>query len=62
MIVFGSTLIVYPAAGIPEIAKQRGAALIIVTLSETPLDEAADLAVRRPIGEFVAEVRAARGS
>jgi NAD-dependent deacetylase len=62
MVVFGSTLIVYPAAGIPEIAKQHGAGLIIVTLSDTPLDDAADLSVRRPIGEFVADVRDARSS
>jgi NAD-dependent deacetylase len=59
MVVFGSTLIVYPAAGIPEIATHHGAQLVIVTLSETPLDNAAELTVRRPIGEFVAEVRAA---
>jgi NAD-dependent deacetylase len=59
MVVFGSTLIVQPAAGIPEIAARAGAALLIVTLSETPLDGAADLTVRQPIGEFVAEVRQA---
>jgi NAD-dependent deacetylase len=59
MVVFGSTLVVYPAAAIPEIAKRNGAVLLIVTLSETPLDAEADLSVRRPIGEFVAEVRAA---
>lgn len=62
MVVFGSTLIVYPAAGFPEVAKRSGAALAIVTLSETPLDEVADLSVRRPIGEFAAEVRQARRS
>lgn len=61
MIVFGSTLVVYPAAGIPEMAARSGASLIIVTLSETPLDDAADLSVRRPIGEFVSEVRQAMG-
>jgi NAD-dependent deacetylase len=59
MVVFGSTLIVQPAAGIPEIAARSGAALLIVTLSDTPLDGVADLTVRRPIGEFVAEVRQA---
>ena len=59
MVVFGSTLVVYPAAALPEMAGRNGAALVIVTLSETPLDGEADLSVRRPIGEFVAEVRAA---
>ncbi|MFO8065413.1 MAG: SIR2 family NAD-dependent protein deacylase [Spirochaetota bacterium] len=57
MVVFGSTLLVQPAAGIPQLARRHGAALLIVTLSETPLDEEAELSVRRPIGEFVSGVR-----
>ncbi|MFP4613400.1 MAG: SIR2 family NAD-dependent protein deacylase [Spirochaetaceae bacterium] len=59
MVAAGSTLIVYPAAAIPEIAVRNGARLLIVTLSETPLDEHADLVVRRPIGEFLSAVREA---
>src|SRR5262245_59392906 len=39
----GSSLTVYPAAGLPEIAKRNGASLIIVNRTETPLDELADL-------------------
>lgn len=53
MICFGSTLVVYPAAGFPEKAKRKGAKLVIVTLSETPLDNAADLVIREKIGDVV---------
>lgn len=53
MIAMGSTLVVYPAATFPALAKNSGAKLIIVTLSETPLDGDADLAIHRPIGDVV---------
>lgn len=53
MIAMGSTLVVYPAALFPATAKEHGAQLIIVTLSETPLDDYADLTIHRPIGEIV---------
>lgn len=53
MIVMGSTLVVQPAAGLPVLASQAGAALAIVTLSETPLDDLADVVINAPIGEVV---------
>jgi NAD-dependent deacetylase len=46
----GSSLVVYPAASFPELAKESGAALIIVNRTETPLDGIADLVVREEIG------------
>ncbi len=55
MICFGSTLVVHPAAGFPEKAKRNGAKLVIVTLSETPLDGIADLVIRQKIGDVVEE-------
>ena len=50
MVVAGSSLVVYPAAGFPEHAKQRGAKLVIINREETPLDGLADLVVRGEIG------------
>jgi len=50
-IVLGSSLVVYPAAGFPELAKRNGAALAIVNREPTPLDHIADLVVHRPIGD-----------
>ena len=50
-IVLGSSLVVYPAAGFPELAKRNGAALAIVNREPTGLDDIADLVLNRPIGE-----------
>src|SRR4051812_48199827 len=44
-IVLGSSLVVYPAAGFPEMAKRRGAALVIINREETGLDPIADLVI-----------------
>jgi len=50
-LVLGSSLVVEPAASIPRLAKQHGAKLVIINREPTPLDYAADLLVREPIGE-----------
>jgi NAD-dependent deacetylase len=50
-IVSGSSLVVYPAAGLPELAKRNGAALVIVNREPTGLDRLADLVLHRAIGE-----------
>ena len=52
-LVLGSSLVVHPAAGFPEMAKRAGAMLAIVNNEPTPLDDIADLVIRRPIGEVM---------
>ncbi len=47
----GSSLVVYPAAGFPQLAKQNGAALVILNREPTRLDPLADLVLHRAIGE-----------
>jgi len=49
-IVVGSSLVVHPAAMMPLYAKQSGAALVIVNLSDTPHDAYADLVIRGKAG------------
>jgi NAD-dependent deacetylase len=46
----GSSLVVYPAASLPELAKRYGAALIIINRTPTPLDAIADLVINDEIG------------
>jgi NAD-dependent deacetylase len=53
VLVVGSTLVVYPAAGLPEIGVRAGARLAIVNMSETPLDDLADVVVRGRAGEIL---------
>ncbi len=49
-LVVGSSLVVYPAAALPMVAKRAGARLILVNRTETPLDELADLVIHDEIG------------
>jgi NAD-dependent deacetylase len=49
-IVLGSSLVVYPAAAFPLLAKRHGARLVIINREETPQDEAADLVIHAGIG------------
>ena len=50
-IVLGSSLVVYPAAGFPELAKRNGATLAIVNREPTGLDDIADLVIHHGIGD-----------
>ncbi len=54
--VLGSSLVVYPAAGFPRIAKRRGARLVIVNRDPTDQDEDADLVVHAEIGPTMSRV------
>jgi len=51
----GSTLIVEPAASLPRLAKQSGAKLAIITLSETPLDSLSDLRINASISDTLGQ-------
>jgi NAD-dependent deacetylase len=50
MLVLGSSLVVYPAAGFPLLAKRAGARLAIVNREETEQDPHADLVLHKDIG------------
>jgi NAD-dependent deacetylase len=47
----GSSLVVWPAAGFPLMAKRHGASLVIINREPTEFDEMADLVVRHDIGD-----------
>jgi NAD-dependent deacetylase len=49
-LVAGSSLVVYPAAGFPLLAKRMGARLVILNRTPTDQDELADVVVRSGIG------------
>ncbi|MFQ5973926.1 MAG: NAD-dependent deacetylase, partial [Alphaproteobacteria bacterium] len=46
----GSSLVVYPAADYPVLAKERGARLVIISREPTPIDSIADLVINAEIG------------
>ena len=55
-IVIGSTLIVYPAAYMPEYAVESGAKLVIINLSSTPMDSRATVLIESKAGEVMAKI------
>ena len=52
----GSSLVVYPAAGLPEIAHRVGAKLVIINRDPTDLDELADAVIAEPIGQVLTAI------
>lgn len=54
LIVGGTSLVVYPAAGL--IDYYQGHRLVLVNMSATPADKRADLVIREPIGQVFAQL------
>lgn len=55
MIVGGTSLAVYPAAGLLQYF--RGEKLVVINKSPTPMDKNADLLIQKPIGELFSQIR-----
>jgi NAD-dependent deacetylase len=55
-LVVGSTLLVQPAAHMPIYAKNRGAFLAIINLSQTPCDDMCDALIREKAGEVLQQI------
>ena len=55
-IVVGSTLLVQPASLMPKYAKNAGAFLVIINLSETPYDKVCDILIRGKAGEALSKI------
>jgi len=52
----GSSLQVYPASGLPQLARDKGAKLVILNREPTALDGIADLVIQAEIGATLTEV------
>jgi NAD-dependent deacetylase len=61
LLAIGSSLVVYPAALLPSVAKRQGARLIIINKTPTQSDSEADAVLRRPAGEVLPELARAAG-
>ena len=55
-LVLGSSLVVYPAASIPRIAKRNDAALIIINIDPTPMDDMADIVIHESASKVLSAV------
>jgi NAD-dependent deacetylase len=57
----GTTLGVYPIAGILPVARQCGARVVIVNAEPTEMDELADAVIRGPIGQILPAIVSFKG-
>ena len=55
-IVLGSTLVVYPAAGMPVHAARSGAKLVIINMGPTALDDLASVRIEGKAGEIMPQI------
>jgi NAD-dependent deacetylase len=60
LLAVGTSLAVYPAAGLVPLAGRRGAAIVIVNAEPTPYDDVADAVVRGSISEVLPVIVGAR--
>jgi NAD-dependent deacetylase len=56
LLAVGSSLQVYPAAGLVPVAKETGARIVIVNAEPTPFDDLADVVLREPIGQVLPSI------
>ena len=61
-LVVGSSLVVYPAAGFPLMAVQKGTPLAIINHQETPHDQYAAVVVQESAGEVLPAITAGLGA
>jgi NAD-dependent deacetylase len=54
-VAIGSSLVVWPAAGFPLMAKRNGARLVILNRDATEFDDIADLVIREDIGTVLSQ-------
>jgi NAD-dependent deacetylase len=55
-ITMGTSLLVYPAASLPQIAKENGTKLIIINREATPLDNFADLTIHDELNPLIKQL------
>ena len=56
LLAIGSSLQVYPVAGMVPTAKEHGAQMIILNAEPTPFDRLADVVLREPIGKVLPSI------
>ncbi len=59
MLIIGTSLEVMPAADLPLLARRRGARLVLVNLSRTPLDDQMDVVIRADVVKTLQALRRA---
>lgn len=56
LLIVGSSLVVNPAARLPEIARRHGASLIVINRTPTPVDDVADVRIQGEAGPVLSNL------
>jgi len=56
MLIVGSSLVVFPAAQLPSIAKKNGAKIILINLEKTWFDDKADIVIHGKAGDILPKI------
>lgn len=55
-LVLGSSLVVYPAASMPRLAKENGASLVIINIDPTQMDDIADIVINDSASKILSAI------
>ncbi|MHA1531627.1 MAG: SIR2 family NAD-dependent protein deacylase, partial [Candidatus Heimdallarchaeota archaeon] len=55
-LIIGSSLVVTPAADLPELARKNGAKLVLINMGETPYDDLVDIKIEEKIGGVITKI------
>ncbi|WXG43647.1 MAG: NAD-dependent deacylase [Promethearchaeati archaeon SRVP18_Atabeyarchaeia-1] len=56
MLIVGSSLVVYPAAVLPKLAKDNGAKMILVNMEPTEMDDQCDVVIHEKAGDVMLKI------
>jgi NAD-dependent deacetylase len=62
VLVVGTSLVVYPAAEIPLVARRAGAPVIVVNAEPTPFDRLAEVVIHGRSGDVLPEIASLTGA
>lgn len=55
-LILGSSLVVFPAADLPELARKKGAKTILINVGETPFDNLVAIKIEDKIGDILTRI------
>ncbi|MBY8995628.1 MAG: hypothetical protein KGD59_13845, partial [Candidatus Heimdallarchaeota archaeon] len=55
-LIIGSSLVVTPAADLPELARKNNAKTILINMGQTPYDELVDIKIEEKIGAVITKI------
>ena len=55
-LIIGSSLVVFPAADLPELARKNAAKMVLINMGQTPYDNLVDIKIEERIGDVITKI------